>query len=218
MKAATALTIAGTLGAAALIGVATASSAYALDPLKSVSSGHVDLTEVECELDGGDALLEVGTHIDGNSPSEHVAPGNTDGVDDIGDYAFVHTIGEAGLTYSAGAYVVSDSSIVEEGLPFVGFSYDEEGACVGAENAPSVEIDVRAASGANPGDVTVATSGSGATSTADSGRIALSPGSHQHAVWTFEGPATGGSYALSFDVYADGVLLDTITPRAFVIE
>lgn len=169
----------GAAAAALMLGLASGASAATV-----VSSGHVDLVEIEC--DGGN--LELGTHIDAASGPIHVEPG------DLGDYTFA--VGTAALDPVSGEYVIPDDESVEDVLPFLGFAYDEEGECSDL-NLPTLSVRLVGASG--DGDVQVV---EGTTVQLDStdlggGSIALPQGTHQHKEWRF---TDAGEYDLTFQV------------------
>ncbi len=183
-----------------------------------VTSGHVDVVEVECVWNDGDPFLEIGTHIDGVG---HVEPG------DVGDVTFRYDRVGSAITYGGtpAGYTVPNDAAIETTLPYVGFAYEAE-ECLDEEpelELAPVRVSVSGGSG-DTGAVSISTSGSGTASTAG-GFVTLDPETHVHAQWFFASASAGdAAYTLTFTVEQYNGDLDTwlplgtITPAGFVLE
>jgi len=167
---------------ATVLGVGTFAALGAAPALAaggSITAGHVDVVEIDCDLGpGGVPQLEVGSHIDGNPfGSDHVDPA------DVGDYTFDWTYDGSLVGYGDGAYAIDVPELSESVAPYVGFAYDEEHNCDGV-SAPDLTVELTKVGGSANSTSTVGFDGSGSQVLAAGGpAMTLSQGSHLHGAW-----------------------------------
>lgn len=178
------------------------------------TTGHTDIVSVSCSAFG---VLTVDTY---REDVGHISPAT------IGDQSFVFDDSDApapAITFASDVWTVSGDEEYEEDIPFIGFQYASAGSSLLCPS--SVSFDVSKVSGAtNAGDATFTANSSAAGSTSsaasDTSKVTVyRPGSglgdsHQHGVWTFGGPSTGGDYTLQFQTYRG----TSTTPLATVIS
>lgn len=200
------------LGAATIAGLSAltlglgATAAHAA----TFSAGHTDIVSVSCA--SGVLTVDTNREAEGSIP-----------ISQIGTHTFLYDDSDAAAAGAPAAITVNGSGLwtasgdeaFEEAIPFVGFQY---ASATGAGCPASISVDVRRAAGTNAGNASFAAesnpdgTGSGSTSSASTSSTRVTvwkPGtagkaSHVHGTWTFQGPATGGTYTLGFDVYKAG--------------
>lgn len=169
---------------ALLLGI-TATPAIAAD----VTTGHVDIVEIEC-IDG---VYDVGSHVG----DTHVDPA------DIGGYDFVLDRSASGgnVVYNAtsASHTVTGGGTADDFIPDLGFAYEASGAGC----APTLVVSWSA-------------SGAGAVRFNGNTSVTLSQNQHAHGTWTYTGATSSTAtyaYAIAFDVPALGESIDPVNVR-----
>ncbi|WP_029069241.1 hypothetical protein [Jonesia quinghaiensis] len=161
---------------AAVLALGTPAAAHAA----TITSGHIDIVEIECV--NGD--YEVGAHVG----DTHVHG------DEIGDYNFIIDRSSSGgyVTYSSALdrYRVTGGGNADDYIPDFGFAYEATGA--GCASTLTVNW---------------ATTGPGSVTFNGGTAVTLSQNSHTHGTWVYNGATSGTTaydYTINFSVPTAG--------------